>query len=227
MLAWTHRRRVMDSRHGSRWVGGRAASAVAPRASPLLLAGRPRSPAPVPAGPAAARSRPRAHPDSTLQPADREGVHRWIRRYVLFHGRRHPREMGAEELSRFLSSLAVDAKVSASTENQALAAPLFLYREVLGQDVPWLQGVVWRDGSRAEGRGTCRGSRASRNRIGSSLRASTATSLHTVCRAREEDLQVLAGTCLPRAEPWVHCSGAERDPSHHRGAPHHHSGGLA
>jgi hypothetical protein len=66
----------------------------------------------------------------------------WIRRYILFHGRRHPREMGAEELSRFLSSLAVDAKVSASTQNQALAALLFLYREVLGQDVPWLQGVV-------------------------------------------------------------------------------------
>src|SRR2546426_3005304 len=66
----------------------------------------------------------------------------WIRRYILFHGRRHPREMGSEELSRFLSSLAVDAKVSASTQNQALAALLFLYREVLGQDVPWLQGVV-------------------------------------------------------------------------------------
>ena len=66
----------------------------------------------------------------------------WIRHYILFHGRRHPREMGAEERSRFLSSLAVDAKVSASTQNQALAALLFLYREVLGQEVPWLQGVV-------------------------------------------------------------------------------------
>src|SRR5439155_10585757 len=67
MLAWTRRRRVMDFRHGSRWVRGMAASAVAPRAPPLLLAGRPRNPAPVRAGPAAARSRPRAHPDSTLR----------------------------------------------------------------------------------------------------------------------------------------------------------------
>ncbi len=50
----------------------------------------------------------------------------WIRRYVLFHGRRHPREMRAEELSRFLPSLAVDAKVSASTQNQALAALLYV-----------------------------------------------------------------------------------------------------
>jgi len=66
----------------------------------------------------------------------------WVRRYVLFHGRRHPREMGAPEVGRFLSSLAVDAGVSASTQNQALCALLFLYREVLGQDLPWLDDVV-------------------------------------------------------------------------------------
>ena len=46
----------------------------------------------------------------------------WIRRCILFHGKRHPAEMGAEEVSRFLSSLAVEAQVSASTQNQALAA---------------------------------------------------------------------------------------------------------
>src|SRR4051812_20390720 len=56
----------------------------------------------------------------------------WIRRYVLFHGKRHPAEMGADEGGRFLSSLAVDANVSASTQNQALAALLFLYGHAFG-----------------------------------------------------------------------------------------------
>jgi len=55
-----------------------------------------------------------------------------MRRYILFHGKRHPTEMGGEEVTRFLSSLAVDRKVSALTQNQALAALLFLYAEVLG-----------------------------------------------------------------------------------------------
>ncbi len=66
----------------------------------------------------------------------------WIRRYILFHGKRHPVEMGAPELTRFLSSLAVDGKVAASTQNQALSALLFLYREVLDLEVPWLDDVV-------------------------------------------------------------------------------------
>ncbi len=66
----------------------------------------------------------------------------WIRRYILFHGKRHPAEMGAAEITRFLTSLAVDGKVAASTQNQALSALLFLYREVLELDVPWLDGVV-------------------------------------------------------------------------------------
>ena len=52
----------------------------------------------------------------------------WILRYILFHGKRHPVEMGAPELTRFLSSLAVDRKGAASTQNQALSALLFLYR---------------------------------------------------------------------------------------------------
>jgi len=51
-------------------------------------------------------------------------------------------EMGAEEVTRFLSSLALDGRVAASTQNQALSALLFLYREVLQQDLPWLEGVV-------------------------------------------------------------------------------------
>src|SRR5712691_7371004 len=66
----------------------------------------------------------------------------WILRYILFHGKRHPVEMGAPELTRFLSSLAVDRKVAASTQNQALSALLFLYRAVLELDLPWLDDVV-------------------------------------------------------------------------------------
>ncbi|PYM94493.1 MAG: integron integrase [Candidatus Rokuibacteriota bacterium] len=66
----------------------------------------------------------------------------WIRRFILFHGKRHPSQMGAPELTRFLSSLAVEENVAASTQNQALSALLFLYREVLEQDMPWLDDVV-------------------------------------------------------------------------------------
>ena len=66
----------------------------------------------------------------------------WIRRYILFHGKRHPAEMGAPEIAQFLRSLAVEGKVAASTQNQALSALLFLYRYVLHQDLPWLEDVV-------------------------------------------------------------------------------------
>ncbi len=66
----------------------------------------------------------------------------WIRRFIFFHGKRHPVEMGAPEITRFLTWLAVRGKVAASTQNQALGALLFLYREVLELDVPWLDGLV-------------------------------------------------------------------------------------
>jgi integron integrase len=66
----------------------------------------------------------------------------WVRRFVLANGRRHPRELGADEVESFLSHLAVQGKVAASTQNQALSALLFLYREVLGVELPWLEGVV-------------------------------------------------------------------------------------
>jgi integron integrase len=62
----------------------------------------------------------------------------WIRRLIRFHGRRHPRELGPEEISAFLSHLAVERRVSASTQSQALAAILFLYRHVFAQPLPWL-----------------------------------------------------------------------------------------
>jgi hypothetical protein len=66
----------------------------------------------------------------------------WIRRFILFYGKRHPAEMGAEEVTRFLSWLAVDRRVSASTQNQALSALLFLYAEVLDIHLPWLDQLV-------------------------------------------------------------------------------------
>ena len=66
----------------------------------------------------------------------------WIKRYVFFHGKRHPAEMGAAEVSAFLTSLAVRQKVAASTQNQASSALLFLYRDVLGVELPWLDDVV-------------------------------------------------------------------------------------
>jgi integron integrase len=67
----------------------------------------------------------------------------WIKRYIFFfHAKRHPAEMGAPEVTRFLSSLAVDGHVAVSTQNQALSALLFLYRDVLAVDLPWLDGIV-------------------------------------------------------------------------------------
>lgn len=66
----------------------------------------------------------------------------WVKRYVRFHNYRHPLEMGAPEVEAFLSDLAVRRDVSASTQNQALAALLFLYKQVLKQDLPWLGEVV-------------------------------------------------------------------------------------
>jgi integron integrase len=66
----------------------------------------------------------------------------WIRRFILFHDKRHPAAMGATEITRFLSALAVQHNVAASTQNQALSALLFLYREVLEQELPWLDDLV-------------------------------------------------------------------------------------
>jgi integron integrase len=65
----------------------------------------------------------------------------WVRRFVLFHGKRHPRDLGAAEVEAFLTHLAVERRVSASTQNQAKSALLFLYKEVLGNELPWLDNV--------------------------------------------------------------------------------------
>ena len=66
----------------------------------------------------------------------------WIKRYILFHGKRHPKDMGAAHIEAFLTNLAVAGKVSASTQNQAKSALLFMYREVFEQTVPWLDNVT-------------------------------------------------------------------------------------
>jgi integron integrase len=66
----------------------------------------------------------------------------WIRWFILFHDKRHPADMGKAEVERFLSWLASERKVSASTQNQALSALLFLYKEVLGMDIGWVDDVV-------------------------------------------------------------------------------------
>jgi integron integrase len=65
----------------------------------------------------------------------------WIRRFILFHGKRHPRDLGGDHLTAFLSDLAVRGRVFASTQNQALHAVLFMYREVLKIELPWLVGM--------------------------------------------------------------------------------------
>jgi len=72
---------------------------------------------------------------------ERTYIH-WIRRFVLHHGRRSPRDLGKCEIEEFLSYLATVRNVSASTQNQALCALLFLYREVYGREFPWLDNVV-------------------------------------------------------------------------------------
>jgi integron integrase len=66
----------------------------------------------------------------------------WIKRYVWFHGKRHPSGLGAIDVEKFLSHLVSDRDVSAATQNQAQSALLFLYREVLGVELPWLDDVI-------------------------------------------------------------------------------------
>ena len=65
----------------------------------------------------------------------------WVKRFIIFHGKRHPLEMGAPEISQFLTHLAVKRTVAASTQNQALAALLFLYKDVLKQPLDPVDGV--------------------------------------------------------------------------------------
>jgi len=66
----------------------------------------------------------------------------WIKRFILFHHKQHPAEMGKPEIEQFLTALAVKRRVAASTQNQALAALLFLYKEVLARNPGWLDDIV-------------------------------------------------------------------------------------
>jgi integrase len=66
----------------------------------------------------------------------------WARRFILFHGKRHPESMGAAEVEAFLTYLATERGVAASTQNLTKSALLFLYKEVLGIKLPWLDGIV-------------------------------------------------------------------------------------
>ncbi|TAM45671.1 MAG: integron integrase [Gammaproteobacteria bacterium] len=66
----------------------------------------------------------------------------WIKRFILFHNKRHPRDMGEKEITAFLAYLAVNKNVAASTQNQALAATLFLYKEVLGRELDWMDNIT-------------------------------------------------------------------------------------
>lgn len=71
-----------------------------------------------------------------------EAYAHWIKRFIYFHGRRHPASLGEPEMTAFLNHLAAERKVAASTQNQALPALLFLYKEVLGQELGWLDGLT-------------------------------------------------------------------------------------
>jgi len=75
-------------------------------------------------------------------PRTEETYLHWIKRFIFFHNKRHPAEMGEKEIAQFLSSLASEQHVSASTQNQALNAILFLYRHVLRKDIGYVDGVV-------------------------------------------------------------------------------------
>src|SRR2546430_637363 len=74
--------------------------------------------------------------------ATEEAYVQWARRYILFHGKKHPQEMGGPQINAFLTHLAVEGRVAASTQNQAMAALLFLYAQVLGRPVEELGRVV-------------------------------------------------------------------------------------
>lgn len=71
-----------------------------------------------------------------------EAYIQWIKRFIFFHNKRHPNEMGEKEIRNYLTHLAVDKHVSASTQNQALSAILFLYKRVLELDLDWIDDVV-------------------------------------------------------------------------------------
>jgi integron integrase len=118
--------------HGLRWIGQRCMS---PRDSTPTAAGTSR---------VEPRLLDRVREAIRLRhysPRTEEAYVAWIRRFILFHGKRHPQELGEVEVTAFVSGLAGDG-VSASTQNQALSAILFLYHAVLDRRLPWMQTIV-------------------------------------------------------------------------------------
>lgn len=75
-------------------------------------------------------------------PRTEEAYSAWVRRFIVHQGMRHPSDLGPQEVAAFLTHLAVKERVAASTQKQALAAVLFLYRNVLNMDMPWLHDMV-------------------------------------------------------------------------------------
>jgi len=74
-------------------------------------------------------------------PRTEEAYWNWIKRFIIFHNKRHPNDMAESEISSFLSDLAVNKRFSASTQNQALSAILFLYNEVLKKPLDWINNI--------------------------------------------------------------------------------------
>jgi integron integrase len=109
------------------------------------------SPAPNSASGRAPRLLDRVHQLARLRhfsPRTESAYTQWIRRFILFHDKRHPNEMGADEVVAFLTDLAVRGEVGTSTQNQALSALVFLYREILGRELEGLDSTVRADRKR-------------------------------------------------------------------------------
>ena len=75
-------------------------------------------------------------------PRTEEAYVHWVKKFIHFHQMRHPRDMGQREIESFLTMMAVERKVSASTHRQALSALLFLYQRVFGVDLPWMDELA-------------------------------------------------------------------------------------
>jgi Phage integrase, N-terminal SAM-like domain/Phage integrase family len=181
-------------------------------------------PAPLPPPPAAAAPTPPAGPPPTRSPflnrchevlrlrhyslRTEECYVNWIKRYILFHGKRHPRELGAAEIERFLTHLAVDGHVSASTQDQAFHALLFLYQQVLEIELPRIDAVRARRperlpvvASRAEVRQvlTAVVGASGLFRVMAELQYGSGLRLMESCRVRVHDLDLKRAQLLVRA----------------------------
>jgi integron integrase len=129
----------------------------------------------------------------------------WIRRFILFHGKRHPLEMGCSEVEAYLTHLAVDRNVSASTQNQAFSAILFLYRHVLEKELAFVNAVRAKKPQRlpavlsvAEIRRVLLAIPAGNFRLAAELMYGTGMRLLEVCRLRIKDLDFAQRQILVR-----------------------------